>query len=213
MKVLMIDNYDSFTYNLVQYFGMLGSEVTIWRNDQFTLEDVRQLEPDAIVISPGPCTPLEAGLSVQVIREFAPTLPMLGVCLGHQAMGEAFGATVTRAKHVLHGKLSSLEHKGSDLFEGLEPGINVTRYHSLVVEDLPDALEGVAFVTETDGSSTLMALKHRAFPMYGVQFHPESIATAGGMKMLENFLKIAETFGAKQSREQRAESLLNSSQS
>ena len=210
MKVLMIDNYDSFTYNLVQYFGMLGCDLTIWRNDGFTLEDVRQLEPDAIVVSPGPCTPLEAGLSVQVIREFAPTVPMLGVCLGHQAMGEAFGATVTRAKHVLHGKTSSLEHAGSDLFEGLENGITVTRYHSLVVEDLPDALEGIAFVTETDGSSTLMALKHREFPMYGVQFHPESIATAGGMKMLENFLKIVGAFGA-EGREQKVVSTIGSS--
>jgi len=196
VKVLMIDNYDSFTYNLVQYLGMLGCEITIWRNDGFTLEDVRHLNPDAIVVSPGPCTPLEAGLSVAVIREFASTIPMLGVCLGHQAMGEAFGATVTRAKHVLHGKISSLEHGGSDLFDGLGDGIDITRYHSLVVENLPDALEGTAYATESDGSSTLMALKHREFPMYGVQFHPESIATEGGMKMLENFLRIAGAFGA-----------------
>jgi len=198
MKVLMIDNYDSFTYNLVQYFGMLGCQVTIWRNDGFTLEDVKALNPDAIVVSPGPCTPLEAGLSVAVIREFAPTVPMLGVCLGHQAMGEAFGATVTRAKHVLHGKLSSLEHAGSGLFEGLESGIDITRYHSLVVEDLPGALEGTAYATESDGSSTLMALKHREFPMYGVQFHPESIATEGGMRMLENFLALARAHASRQ---------------
>ena len=210
MRVLMIDNYDSFTYNLVQYFGMLGCDLTIWRNDEFTLEDVRQLNPDAIVISPGPCTPLEAGLSVGIIREFAPTIPMLGVCLGHQAMGEAFGATVTRVKHVLHGKISQLKHTGSDLFEGLEPGIDITRYHSLVVENLPDALEGTAYATEVDGSSTLMALKHRQYPMYGVQFHPESIATEGGMKMLENFLSIAGAFGAK-GHKQKAEGTASSS--
>ncbi len=190
-RVLMIDNYDSFTYNIVQYLGMLGADITIWRNDQFTLEQLGAFDPAAIVISPGPCTPLEAGLSVDVIKTFAPTYPILGVCLGHQSIGEAFGATVTRAQHIMHGKISSVQHGGTDLFAGLPTPLEVTRYHSLIVKDLPETLIPTAWTTETDGSSTLMALKHRDFPTYGVQFHPESIATQHGMQMIQSFLNIA----------------------
>ena len=201
MHVLIIDNYDSFTYNLVQYLGELGCKLTIWRNDQFTLDEVRALSPDAIVVSPGPCTPLEAGLSVAVVRHFAPTVPMLGVCLGHQSMGEAFGATVTRAPRIVHGKTSTVQHDGQGLFAGLGTTADVTRYHSLVVEDLPPELIGTAYTTDlVDGGQRqiLMALRHREYPMYGVQFHPESIATQDGMTMLRNFLNEVSQFRADQ---------------
>ena len=197
--VLIIDNYDSFTYNLVQYFGELGCELTIWRNDQFTLEDVKGLNPDAIVVSPGPCTPSEAGLSVEVVREFAPSIPMLGVCLGHQSMGEAFGARVVRAPVPVHGKTSTVQHDGQGLFAGLQGAATVTRYHSLTVEDLPPDLLATAWTTDQtpDGERRiLMALRHRAYPMVGVQFHPESIATQDGMTMLGNFLDLARAFQA-----------------
>ena len=199
--VLIIDNYDSFTYNLVQYFGELGCELTIWRNDQFTLEDVRHLNPDAIVVSPGPCTPLEAGLSVEVVREFAPTIPMLGVCLGHQSMGEAFGARVVRAPLAVHGKTSRVQHDGQGVFAGLGDSAAVTRYHSLIVEDLPPDLLPTAWTTDQtpDGERPiLMALRHREYPMFGVQFHPESIATDEGKTMLRNFLDLARAFRAAQ---------------
>jgi len=199
LRLLVIDNYDSFTYNLVQYLGELGCELTIWRNDGFTLEDVEHLNPDAIVVSPGPCTPLEAGLSVDVVRHFAPTVPMLGVCLGHQSMGEAFGATVTRAPRIVHGKTAVVQHDGQGLFAGLGETAEVTRYHSLIVEGLPPELIGTAYTTDaTDAGDRqiLMALRHRDYPMYGVQFHPESIATEGGMTMLSNFLVEARNFRA-----------------
>ncbi|WP_231881662.1 anthranilate synthase component II [Deinococcus puniceus] len=189
IRVLLIDNYDSFTYNLVQYFGELGCQLTVWRNDEFTLEQVRALNPDAIVVSPGPCTPLEAGLSVNVIRELGPSVPMLGVCLGHQSIGEAFGATVGRAILPVHGKTSPVQHDGSGLFAGLENGVTVTRYHSLVVRDLPPELVATAW-TQDPQEQIVMALRHRDFPVYGVQFHPESIATEGGMAMLGNFLDV-----------------------
>lgn len=199
LHVLVIDNYDSFTYNLVQYLGELGCQLTIWRNDQFTLNEVRALNPDAIVVSPGPCTPLEAGLSVDVVREFAPSVPMLGVCLGHQSMGEAFGAKVVRAPRIVHGKTSTVRHDGQGLFAGLGNSADVTRYHSLIVEDLPPELIAAAWTTDqTDAGAQqiLMALKHREYPMYGVQFHPESIATEDGMTMLKNFLNEASSFRA-----------------
>jgi len=190
-RILLIDNYDSFTYNLVQYFGELGCEVMVWRNDAFTLDDVRALDPDAIVVSPGPCTPREAGQSVEVIRELGPQVPTLGVCLGHQSIGEAFGATVGRATLPVHGKTSAVRHDGSGLFAGLEDAVRVTRYHSLVVRDLPPELVPVAW-TSDPGEEVLMALRHRDFPIYGVQFHPESIATEDGLRMLKNFLMLVQ---------------------
>ncbi|MFC0618989.1 anthranilate synthase component II [Deinococcus budaensis] len=189
LRILLIDNYDSFTYNLVQYFGELGCEVTVWRNDAFTLDDVRQLNPDALVVSPGPCTPREAGLSVQVIRELGPHLPTLGVCLGHQSIGEAYGARVERALLPVHGKTSAVRHGGEGLFAGLEPEVRVARYHSLVVRDLPPELVPVAW-TSDPGEEVLMALRHRDHPVFGVQFHPESVATEEGLTMLKNFLTL-----------------------
>ncbi|WP_045233346.1 anthranilate synthase component II [Deinococcus pimensis] len=189
-RVLVLDNYDSFTYNLVQYLGELGVDLTVWRNDAFALEDIAALAPDAIVVSPGPCTPTEAGLSVAVIERYAPEIPMLGVCLGHQSMGQAFGARVVRARTPMHGKTSVITHDGAGLFAGLPDGLRVTRYHSLVVEDLPDVLVPTAWAEEADGRRTLMALRHRDYPMHGVQFHPESIASEGGLQMIGNFLGL-----------------------
>lgn len=190
MKILMIDNYDSFTYNLAQYLGELGAELTVWRNDQFKLEDVEQLDLDGIVVSPGPCTPSEAGLSVPLIQRYAPQYPILGVCLGHQSIGQAFGATVTRAKVIMHGKTSEIHHDGTGVFEGLSQPFTATRYHSLVVEDLPSELRVSAWVDEA-GGRTVMGLGHTHYPTYGVQFHPESILTEGGKQILGNFLNIA----------------------
>lgn len=189
LSVLLIDNYDSFTYNLVQYLGELGCEVTVWRNDAFTLDDVRTLNPDAIFVSPGPCTPREAGQSVAVIRELGPQVPTLGVCLGHQSIGEAFGARVERARRPVHGKTSPVRHEGTGLFAGLPEEVAVTRYHSLVVRDLPAELVPVAWTTDPE-EEVLMALRHRDYPVYGVQFHPESVATEGGMALLANFLTL-----------------------
>jgi anthranilate synthase component II len=190
-KILVVDNYDSFTYNLVQYLGELGAEPVVWRNDQFSLEDVATLAPDGIVVSPGPCTPLEAGLSVAVIERFGRDTPLLGVCLGHQSIGQAFGARVVRAKNLMHGKTSSIAHDGTGVFAGLENGLTATRYHSLVIEDLPDSLEINAWVDE-HGGRTIMGVRHKEFPVHGVQFHPESALTEGGHKMLENFLAVCE---------------------
>ena len=189
-RVLVIDNYDSFTYNLVQYLGELGVDLTVWRNDAFALGDVATLAPDAVVVSPGPCTPTEAGLSVALIERYAPEIPMLGVCLGHQSMGQAFGARVVRAHIPMHGKTSPITHDERGLFSGLPQNLRVTRYHSLVVEDLPEELVATAWTDETDGRRTLMALRHRDYPMHGVQFHPESIASEGGLQMIGNFLGI-----------------------
>ncbi len=189
--VLVIDNYDSFTYNLVQYLGELGCQLTVWRNDAFGLEDIGKLNPGAIVISPGPCTPTDAGLSVAVIERYGAEIPMLGVCLGHQSMGQAFGAKVVRAAHLMHGKTSVIEHDGEGIFADLPAELTVTRYHSLTVENLPEDLIPTAWATEPDGTRTLMALKHRDFPLYGVQFHPESVASEGGMRLLANFLERA----------------------
>jgi anthranilate synthase component 2 len=191
MNILVVDNYDSFTYNLVQYLGELGADVTVWRNDQFSLEDVKTLKPDGIVVSPGPCTPLEAGHSVEVIKHFGPQIPTLGVCLGHQSIGQAFGARVVRARNLMHGKTSSIMHDGSGVFAGLPNDFTATRYHSLVIEDLPDVLEVNAWVDEAHGR-TVMGVRHRDYPVHGVQFHPESALTEHGHTMLENFLKFAQ---------------------
>lgn len=188
-SLLLIDNYDSFTYNLVQYFGELGCDLTVWRNDSFTLEDVHALNPDAIVVSPGPCTPSEAGMSVEVIKSLGPEIPVLGVCLGHQSIGEAFGAKVERAKLPVHGKTSPVRHEGTDIFAGLPDDVRVTRYHSLLVKDLPPELVATAWTTDPD-EEVVMALRHRDYPVYGVQFHPESIETQAGMDMLRNFLTL-----------------------
>lgn len=185
--IVLIDNYDSFTYNLVQYFGELGQEVRVFRNDAITIEEIEALAPDHLVISPGPCTPNEAGISLEAIRYFADRLPILGVCLGHQAIGQVFGGKVVRAKTLMHGKVSLLTHDGSGMFAGIEQETPVTRYHSLVVEreSFPDALTMTA---EADGE--IMALRHKELPIVGVQFHPEAILTRDGKQMLKNFLEL-----------------------
>lgn len=186
--IVIIDNYDSFTYNLVQYFGMLGEEVRVFRNDKITLDEIAALAPDRIVISPGPCSPTEAGISMSVIEHFAGKIPILGVCLGHQAIGAVFGGTVIRSGFLMHGKTSSIHHDGKELFAGLPNPFQATRYHSLVVErdTFPETLEITAWVEEGE----IMALRHREHPVWGVQFHPESILTEGGMKILDNFLAM-----------------------
>jgi len=188
-RILMIDNYDSFTYNLVQYLGELGANLTVWRNDQFALGEIEAFNPDGIVVSPGPCTPKEAGLSVPMIQKYAPKYPILGVCLGHQSIGEAFGATVLRHKVIVHGKTSPISHDGSGVFAGVPMPFTATRYHSLVVEDLPEVLEVNAWYEEA-GGRTVMGLRHRRYPTHGVQFHPESVLTEGGKQMLGNFLAM-----------------------
>ncbi|AFV76993.1 aminodeoxychorismate/anthranilate synthase component II [Thermus oshimai] len=188
MRVLVVDNYDSFTYNLVQYLGELGAEPIVWRNDRFELEAVEALNPDRILISPGPCTPLEAGLSVPLIKRYAPRYPILGVCLGHQAIGAAFGAEVVPAPIVMHGKVSPIHHDGTGVFRGLESPFPATRYHSLVVRNLPEELLVNAWVEEA-GGRTVMGLRHRAYPVHGVQFHPESYLTEAGKLILKNFLE------------------------
>ena len=189
--LLMIDNYDSFTYNLVQYFAELGEDVKVIRNDELTVAEIAALKPDRIVISPGPCTPSEAGVSVEVLKTLAGTVPMLGVCLGHQSIGQAFGGKVIRAGRIMHGKTSPIHHAGQGVFAGLPDGFEATRYHSLVVDKhaLPDDLEMTAWTTNADGSvEEIMGLRHRRFPIQGVQFHPESIMTQHGHAMLKNFL-------------------------
>jgi anthranilate synthase/aminodeoxychorismate synthase-like glutamine amidotransferase len=190
--VFVLDNYDSFTYNLVQYLGELGAEVEVRRNDQLTLADVEALKPDRIVVSPGPCTPQDAGISIDLIRHFAGKVPVLGVCLGHQALGEAFGGKVVRAKKLMHGKTSPVEHDGRTIFRGVESPMTATRYHSLIVaeDDLPAELEVSAHTTESDGTRVIMGLRHRKYPVEGVQFHPESVLTEDGKKLVANFLKI-----------------------
>ncbi len=184
--LLMIDNYDSFTYNLVQYLGELGEEVRVMRNDAVTLDDVAKLAPDKIVVSPGPCTPNEAGISVSLIREFAGRIPILGVCLGHQAIGQAFGAKVGHARTLMHGKVSAIHHRGGGVFRDLPDGFTATRYHSLAIEreSLPDCLEITA---ETDDGE-IMGVRHREFAVEGVQFHPESVLSEHGHALLRNFL-------------------------
>jgi anthranilate synthase component II len=185
--LLMIDNYDSFTYNLVQYFGELGEEVVVRRNDEITLAEIERLAPDRICISPGPCSPAEAGISVPLLQHFAGKLPILGVCLGHQAIGQAFGGRVVRAATLMHGKTSPIQHRGGGVFRGLPDPLVAARYHSLAVEraSLPEALEVTAWTDDGE----IMGLRHRTLPIEGVQFHPESIATEHGHAMLKNFLE------------------------
>ncbi len=189
--ILVIDNYDSFTYNLVQYLGELGEEMLVYRNDALTVQQVGELAPEAIVVSPGPCTPSEAGISVDVIRRYGAEIPLLGVCLGHQAIGEAYGGNVIRASRVMHGKLSHVTHDGTGLFAGVPSPLGVMRYHSLIVEhsSLPDELEIIAVAQ--DDPSEIHALRHRSYPVWGVQFHPESILTECGRDLLVNFLTMA----------------------
>ena len=190
--LLMIDNYDSFTFNLVQYFGELGEEVTVIRNDAKSVAEIAAMRPDRIVISPGPCTPNEAGVSLQVLHDLAGTVPILGVCLGHQAIGQAYGGQVVRAKTIMHGKTSPIRHGGQGVFAGVPDGFEATRYHSLVVrrETLPDALEITAWTEDAEGGiDEIMGLRHRSLPVEGVQFHPESILTQHGHDLLRNFLQ------------------------
>lgn len=191
--LLMIDNYDSFTYNVVQYLGELGAEVEVYRNDEITLAQIEKLGPEKIVISPGPCTPNEAGISMAVVTTFGSTIPILGICLGHQSIGQAFGGKVVRAREVMHGKTSMIHHNGLGVFAGLPNPFEATRYHSLVVERdaLPDCLEITAW-TERDGEfDEIMGFRHRESPIEGVQFHPESIRTAIGHDLLRNFLELS----------------------
>jgi len=189
--ILILDNYDSFTYNLVQYLGEMGETLEVHRNDALTVDEVGALQPEAIVLSPGPCTPAEAGITVPLIQRWGATIPMLGVCLGHQAIGEAYGGRVVRAERVMHGKTSLLEHDGTDLFAGLPQPLRVMRYHSLVVE--PTTLPAVLEVTAraTDSADEIHALRHREHPVWGVQFHPESVLTESGRALLANFLRLA----------------------
>jgi anthranilate synthase/aminodeoxychorismate synthase-like glutamine amidotransferase len=187
--LLVIDNYDSFTYNLVQYLGEMGVEMKIVRNDEVTLDKVRALKPERILVSPGPCSPKEAGLSVEVIRQLGPVIPTLGVCLGHQSIGYAFGGEVVRNYRMMHGKTSLIHHDGKSLFQGMSNPFEATRYHSLVVkrETLPDCLEITA---ETRPEGEIMGLRHKQHPIWGVQFHPESVLTVEGKKLLKNFLTL-----------------------
>jgi anthranilate synthase/aminodeoxychorismate synthase-like glutamine amidotransferase len=190
--VFVLDNYDSFTYNLVQYFGELGQEVEVRRNDQITPAEIERLSPERIVISPGPCTPEDAGISIDLIRHMAGKTPILGVCLGHQAIGAAFGGKVVRARHLMHGKTSQVTHDDKNIFRGLPSPFTATRYHSLAVSEkgLPKELEVSAWTKEPDGSQTIMGLRHRQFPIEGVQFHPESVLTQEGKRLLQNFLAL-----------------------
>jgi anthranilate synthase/aminodeoxychorismate synthase-like glutamine amidotransferase len=190
--VFVLDNYDSFTYNLVQYLGELGAEVEVRRNDSVSVDEVEALNPERILLSPGPCTPQEAGISIDLIRHFAGKLPLLGVCLGHQAIGAAFGGQVVRARNLMHGKTSLVEHDGKTIFSGLASPMTATRYHSLVVQErgLPGELEISARTREREGTSVIMGLRHRRYPIEGVQFHPESVLTSEGKQLIRNFLSL-----------------------
>ncbi len=191
MKLLMVDNYDSFTYNLVQYFGELGADVQVVRNDEIPVEAIDEIAPDKIVLSPGPCTPTEAGISIPTLLRFAGKIPILGVCLGHQSIGQAFGGKIIRAKEIMHGKISLVHHNGTGVFTGLPSPFEATRYHSLVIEQssIPDCLEITAWTETEDGKlDEIMGVKHKTLPVEGVQFHPESILTQHGHDMLRNFL-------------------------
>jgi anthranilate synthase component 2 len=193
MRLLVIDNYDSFTYNLVHFLGDLGAHSQVFRNDKITLDEIAALAPEAIVLSPGPATPNEAGICLALIDRFKDTTPILGVCLGHQAIGQAMGGDVVRAPELMHGKTSRINHTGKGLFRGLNAGFEATRYHSLTVkpETLPQSLE----VTATTDDGLIMGLQHRTLPLHGVQFHPESIASENGHALLQNFLNLARDFG------------------
>ena len=186
----MIDNYDSFTYNLVQYFGELGADLNVCRNDALTLDQIKAMKPERIVISPGPGRPEDAGVCIDLIRRFAEKIPILGVCLGHQAIGYACGGKIIRAKHLMHGKTSLIEHDGKGVFQGVEHPFEATRYHSLVIErsTMPESLEVTAWTADED--KEIMGVHHREFPLWGVQFHPESILTTAGKNILNNFLKM-----------------------
>ncbi len=186
--LLMLDNYDSFTYNLVQYFGELGEDVQVRRNDQVSVADIAAMKPDRICVSPGPCSPAEAGISVELIRHFAGKVPILGVCLGHQAIGAAYGGDIIRARQIMHGKVSDITHTGSDVFSGLPSPFVVTRYHSLAVDrnTLPDCLD----ITAETADGEIMGLRHKTLPVYGVQFHPESVLSEHGHALLKNFLNV-----------------------
>ncbi|PAW60832.1 MAG: anthranilate/aminodeoxychorismate synthase component II [Verrucomicrobiia bacterium Tous-C2TDCM] len=186
--LLVIDNYDSFTYNLVQYFGELGADLVVHRNDQITIDEIRAMAPERICVSPGPCTPTEAGISCDVIRTFGGEIPIFGVCLGHQCLGEVYGGDVVRADRLMHGKTSPIFHHGEDLFKGIESPFEATRYHSLIVkrDTLPDCLE----ITAETAEGEIMGLRHKEKKVYGVQFHPESILTASGKTILRNFLEL-----------------------
>ena len=190
--ILMIDNYDSFTYNVVQYLAELGATVEVFRNDELTLNEIKQMAPEKIVISPGPCTPNEAGISIDVIKAFSSHIPLLGICLGHQSIGQAFGGKVVRAKEVMHGKTSRICHGNAGVFRGLSPRFEATRYHSLVIEQisLPTCLEVTAWTEHDDGSlDEIMGIRHKEYAVEGVQFHPESILTEHGHDLLKNFLE------------------------
>jgi len=190
--VFVLDNYDSFTYNLVQYLGELGAEVAVYRNDELTVDEVEALKPERILLSPGPCTPHEAGILVPLIRRMAGKTPILGVCLGHQAIGEAFGGQVVRAQQLMHGKTSPVDHDGKGVFAGLPTPLTCTRYHSLIVaeETLPAVLSVTARTGAANGGSIIMGVRHRTLPIEGVQFHPESVLTEGGHQMIRNFLAM-----------------------
>ncbi len=194
-KTLVIDNYDSFTYNLVHFLGELGADITVRRNDKITLDEIADMAPEAIVLSPGPCTPNEAGVCLAAIDRFKNEIPMLGVCLGHQAMGQALGGDVVRAPSLFHGKTSRINHTGKGIFRGLNAGFEATRYHSLIVkqETLPEELE----VTASTDDGLIMGMQHKTLPIHGVQFHPESIASENGHALLQNFLNIARDFNSK----------------
>jgi anthranilate synthase/aminodeoxychorismate synthase-like glutamine amidotransferase len=186
--ILVIDNYDSFTYNLVQYLGELGAEMRVFRNDEITVEEAIALNPEKVLVSPGPCTPKEAGISCDIIREFGPRLPLFGVCLGHQSIGDVYGGNVVRAERLMHGKTSPILHEGKSVFKGLPNTFDATRYHSLIVDrdTLPDCLEITAWTAEGE----IMGVQHKEHPVHGVQFHPESILTVDGKKLLQNFLDL-----------------------
>lgn len=190
--ILVLDNYDSFTWNLVQFLGDLGAALEVVRNDQASVEELQAMRPNRIVVSPGPCTPSDAGVSVEVIRTLGPTIPTLGVCLGHQAIGEAFGGRTIRANRIMHGKTAPVQHGGAGLFSGLPNPLTVTRYHSLVTDPtcLPDELEVVAWSDPTVFGEEIQGIRHRVHPIWGVQFHPESLFSEGGKALLENFLRL-----------------------
>jgi anthranilate synthase/aminodeoxychorismate synthase-like glutamine amidotransferase len=190
--VFVLDNYDSFTYNLVQYLGELGAEVVVRRNDEVTVAEVEAMRPERMLLSPGPCTPQEAGISIALVRHFAGKVPVLGVCLGHQAIGAAFGGEVVRAPKLMHGKTSAVQHDGKTIFSGLPSPMTATRYHSLIVQEksLPKDLEISAYTRENGGSRVIMGLRHRWFPVEGVQFHPESVLTGEGKRLIANFLRM-----------------------
>ena len=190
--VFVLDNYDSFTYNLVQYLGEMGAEVVVRRNDQVTVAEIERMAPERILISPGPCTPQDAGISIELVKHFAGKLPILGVCLGHQAIGAAFGGQIVRAPTLMHGKTSQVMHDNRTIFQGLSLPLTATRYHSLIVEQksLPPELEISAYTTDSDGSRVIMGLRHRELLVEGVQFHPESVLTTEGKKLIANFLRM-----------------------